>query len=195
MYICLKIIESHFSSLKDPRSSRNPRHPFMTLIATSLLAVLCGIDSFSGMQDFVEMHREALKKYFDFPSGVPSHDTYQRLWDNLCPNQFRDCFCDFVESLQKITSDIMNIDGKTIRNSSSNKLFHSVSAWCKNKMGFAQEKVNEKINEIKAIPKLLKLLDLENKIITIDAMGAQRDMCQQIVERKGDYVRQPRNTV
>ncbi|WP_075260882.1 ISAs1 family transposase [Holospora obtusa] len=140
------------------------------------------------MQDFVEMHREALKKYFDFPSGVPSHDTYQRLWDNLCSNQFRECFGAFVESLQKITSDIMNIDEKTIRNSSSNKPLHRVSAWCyKNKMVFAQENVNEKSNEIKAIPKLLKLLDLENKIITINAMGAQRDMCQKIVERKGDY--------
>ncbi|WP_021827552.1 ISAs1 family transposase [Holospora obtusa] len=83
----------------------------------------------------------------------------------------------------------MNIDEKMIRNSSSNKPLHRVSAWChKNTMVFAQEKVNEKSNEIKAIPKLLKLLDLENKIITIDAMGAQRDMCQQIVERKGAYV-------
>jgi predicted transposase YbfD/YdcC len=180
---------AYFEGLEDPRSLRNQRHPLITLIGTSFLAILSGIDSFSGMQDFVEMHMEALEDYFDFPHGVPSHDTYQRLWDALSPTQFKACFSDFIDSLEKVASDVISIDGKTIRNSGKDKALHIVSAWChENKLVFAQEKVESKSNEIKAIPKVLELLDLENKVITIDAMGAQREICQKIVEGAGDYV-------
>jgi predicted transposase YbfD/YdcC len=150
---------------------------------------LAGIDSFSGISDFVEMHFKELSKYFDLSGGVPSHDTYQRFWNAISPTQFRDCFMAFVASLQKIYSEIISVDGKTIRNSGKEKPLHIVSAWCQNnQMVFAQEKVREKSNEIKAIPELLKKLDLVGKIITIDAVGAQRDICQQIVDGGGDYV-------
>ena len=179
----------YFENLDDPRSKRNQRHPFITLIGTSLLAALAGIDSFSGIQDFVEMHLEALEEYFDFPHGVPSHDTYQRLWDELSPSQFKASFSEFIASLEKVASEIINVDGKTIRNSGKEKTLHIVSAWCHNNhLVFAQEKVDSKSNEITAIPKVLEALDLENKIITIDAMGAQRSICQQIIDRQGDYV-------
>lgn len=179
----------YFSSLEDPRSLRNQRHPFITLVGTSLLAALSGIDSFSGIQDFVDMHMDSLKEYFDFPHGVPSHDTYQRLWDCLSPTQFKSSFSEFIASLEKVMSDVISIDGKTIRNSGKEKALHIVSAWChKNQMVFGQEKVESKSNEITAIPKVLDLLDLENKVITIDAMGAQRDICQKIIDAQGDYV-------
>jgi hypothetical protein len=178
----------YFVSLEDPRSHRNQRHPLITLIGTSLLSVLSGINSFSGMQDFVEMHMEELEKYFDFPNGLPSHDTYQRLWDALSPTQFKACFTEFVSSLEKVASDVISVDGKTIRNSGKGNALHIVSAWChNNQMVFGQEKVASKSNEITAIPKVLKLLDLENKVITIDAMGAQRAIGQQIIDCRGDY--------
>ena len=183
------IFNNYFQNISDPRSIRNQRHPLMTLIATSLLSVLSGIDSFSGMQDFTEMHMEKLSEYFEFPNGVPSHDTYQRLWDGIHPSEFEKSFELFTSSIAKLSGKVINIDGKTIRNSGRNKNLHLVSAWCRaNKLVLAQEKVKEKSNEIIAIPQLLSLLDLENKIITIDAMGAQRDICKQIIEAGGDYV-------
>ena len=135
------------------------------------------------------MHMDQLKKYFDFPQGVASHDTQQRLWDALSPKQFKVSFSEFITSLEKISSDVISIDGKTIRNSGKESALHIVSAWChQNQLVFGQEKVNSKSNEITAIPKVLDLLDLENKVITIDAMGAQREICQKIVGAKGDYV-------
>jgi len=97
----------YFGNLEDPRSYRNQKHPLISLIGTTFLAFLSGIDSFSGIQDFVEMHLDELRNYFDFPHGVPSHDTYQRLWDGISPTQFKKCFSDFIESLDKIASDII----------------------------------------------------------------------------------------
>jgi predicted transposase YbfD/YdcC len=182
-------LATYFESLEDPRSLRNQRHPLITLIGTSFLAALSGIDSFSGIQDFVDMHMDELEKYFDFPHGLPSHDTYQRLWGALSPTQFKACFAEFVGSLEKVASEVISIDGKTIRNSGKDKALHIVSAWChNNQLVFGQEKIDAKSNEITAIPKVLELLDLEHKIITIDAMGCQRYICQQIVDQKGDYV-------
>jgi len=135
------------------------------------------------------MHFEELSKYFDLSNGVPSHDTYQRFWSSLSPVQFESSFYEFTKSLEKIAGTIINIDGKTIRNSGQDKALHIVSAWCHaNRLVLGQEKVDSKSNEITAIPKLLKLLDLEGRIVTIDAMGAQREICQQILDQSGDYV-------
>ena len=179
----------YFENLSDPRSKRNQKHPLMTLIGTSLLASLAGIDSFSGFADFTESHIDALNEHFDFPYGLPSHDTYQRLWDGLNPTEFYGSFQLFTQSLASLTSTFINLDGKTIRHSGKEKALHIVSAWCQaNQLVLAQEKVDEKSNEINAIPKLLKLLDINGCIVTIDAMGAQREICQQIVEQGGDYV-------
>jgi len=183
-----KFISTHFSEVDDPRSSRNQLHNFITLIGTTFCALLSGIDSFSGIQDFVESHFKELGKYFAFPNGVPSHDTYQRLWDNISPEQFYKSFQKFTESLKVMASDIVSIDGKTIRNSGKEKPFHIVSAWCKsNQLVLGQEKVDSKSNEVSAIPKLLELLDIKDCIVTIDAMGAQRNICKQIIEKQGDY--------
>ena len=105
----------YFSNVTDPRSMRNQHHPFITLVGTSFLAALSGIDSFSGMQLFAEAHLDELQQYFDFPYGAPSHDTFQRLWDSISPNEFLDAFTCFTQSIEKITGDIISIDGKTIR--------------------------------------------------------------------------------
>jgi predicted transposase YbfD/YdcC len=183
------IFSNHFSKVTDPRSIRNQKHSLISLIATSFLASLAGIDSFLGIEDFVEMHFEELSQWLDLSGGVPSHDTYRRLWSEISPTQFYDCFMEFVNFLNPSSSEIISIDGKTIRNSGREHPLHIVSAWChNNQMVFAQEKVREKSNEITAIPDVLKKLSLENKIITIDAMGAQRPICQQILDGDGDYV-------
>lgn len=178
-----------FLSIDDPRSERNKIHDLVSLIGTSFCAVLSGIDSFSGIEDFVEIHFEELSKYFNLTGGVPSHDTYQRLWNTINPKQFLATFSEFVDNLQKVSSEIVSIDGKTIRNSGKEKPLHIVSAWChNNSMVFAQEKVHAKSNEITAIPELLKKIDLQGKTITIDAIGAQKNICEQIVSGNGDYV-------
>jgi predicted transposase YbfD/YdcC len=178
-----------FSEIDDPRSWKNQIHDFIALIGTTFCAILSGFDSFCGMADYVEMHFDELSQHFDLSGGVPSHDTYQRFWEAISPEQFYKYFFEFIESLQKVNSDVINIDGKTIRNSGKEKPLHIVSAWCQNnQMVFAQEKVHAKSNEITAIPRILKRLDLKNKVITIDAMGAQRSICQQIVDGEGDYV-------
>jgi len=124
-----------------------------------------------------------------FLGGVPSHDTYQRFWSTLSPSQFNKSFYEFTKSLERITGKIISIDGKTIRNSGKDKALHIVSAWCsQNQLVLGQEKVEAKNNEITAIPKLLDLLALNDRIITIDAMGAQREICQKIIDKEGDYV-------
>lgn len=182
-------ILNYFEGITDPRSNRNQKHPLKTLIGTTLLASLCGIDSFSGFSDFTDCHYEELRKHFDFPHGVPSHDTYQRFWDGINPLEFYQSFAEFTETLATITGQYINIDGKTIRNSAKDKALHVVSAWChSNQMTLCQEKVDGKSNEITALPKLLKLLDLKGKIVTLDAMGTQRAVCAQIIEQGGDYV-------
>lgn len=179
----------YFSDIDDPRSLRNQKHPLITLIGTTLLASLAGIDSFSGFADFTEAHYEKLMDYFDFPYGCPSHDTYQRLWDAISPTQFYDSFVLFTSTLAKLTQTFINLDGKTIRHSGEEKALHIVSAWCHaNQLVLAQEKVDSKSNEITALPKLIELLDLEGRIVTIDAMGAQREICSQIIAQGGDYV-------
>jgi hypothetical protein len=130
-----------------------------------------------------------LSGYFYFPCGCPSHDTYQRLWDAINPTQFYNAFVLFTASLTQMCQTFINLDGKTIRHSSQEKALHIVSAWCHaNQMVLAQEKVDSKSNEITALPKLIALLDLNGRIVTIDAMGAQRDICAQIIAQGGDYV-------
>lgn len=179
----------YFKNIQDPRSERNQKHPLIMLIGTTLLASLAGIDSFSGFADFTEAHIEGLEKHFEFPNGAPSHDTYQRFWDAVDPEEFYSSFEELTKALATAMGTYINVDGKTIRNSGEDKALHIVSAWCQaNQLVLAQEKVDSKSNEITAIPKLLKLLDLKNRIVTIDAMGAQREICKQIVEQEGDYV-------
>lgn len=185
----METVLKYFETVSDPRSFRNQKHPFMTLLGTTLLASLAGIDSFSGFSDFTEAPIEMLKNHFEFPHGVPSHDTYQRFWDAIAPSEFYRSFEEFTQYLALLTGNIINVDGKTIRHSGKSKALHIVSAWCQsNQLVLAQEKVDEKSNEITAIPKLLKLLDLRNRTVTIDAIGAQRDICTQIVAQDGDYV-------
>jgi len=177
-----------FDGITDQRSSRNQKHPFISLLGISLLGALSGIDSFSGLGDYAEMHFGGLSKIFDLPHGAPSHDTFQRLFDAIEPSQFHDCFFKFTQQLSRVFEGVIAVDGKTVRNSGPNPL-HIVNAWCEaNQLVLAQMCVEDKSNEITAIPLLLKLLDLHNRVVTIDAMGCQRKISAQIIEQGGDYL-------
>src|SRR3954471_542002 len=159
-------LKKYFKEVEDPRSKRNQKHPFMMLIGTTLMSYLSGIDSYSGIADFVDSHYDELKFYFEFPHGVPSHDTYRSVWDAISPKQFISAFMLFTESLTVLrgVGEVISIDGKTIRNSGKEKALHIVSAWCEaNQLTLAQERVNDKSNEITAIPKLLELLDIRDR--------------------------------
>ena len=181
-------LEDIFKGLDDPRSPRNQKYPFLSLIGIGLLGGLAGIDSFSGLADYAEANENTLRVLLDLPKGTPSHDTLQRMFSTMDVDQFHTCFRTFTEHLSQRVSEFIAIDGKTIRNSGKKPL-HLVSAWCEaNQFVLAQIRTAEKSNEITAIPLLLKLLDLRNRVVTIDAMGCQRAISEQIVEQGGDYV-------
>lgn len=170
-----------FHNLSDPRSTRNQKHPFMSLISIALLGAIAGIDSFTGLEDFSEANYDNLSKVIDLPNGPPSHDTFQRLFNALDIDMFHSCFYAFTQNLEKIKEGVISIDGKTP--------LHIVNAWSEaNNLVLAQKRVHKKSNEITAIPMLLELLDLNNRVITIDAMGCQREICQKIIDGEGDYV-------
>lgn len=177
-----------FSNVSDHRSLRNQKHPFSSLLGISLLGAIAGIDSFSGLGDYAEMYFDDLSKVFDLPNGAPSHDTFQRLFDAISPDEFHESFFIFTQKLSQVFEGIIAVDGKTIRNSGANPL-HLVNAWCEsNQLVLAQICTEQKSNEITAIPELLKLLDLQNRIVTIDAMGCQRKISEKIIEKSGDYL-------
>ena len=183
-----KEITSYFARVKDPRSTRNQHHPLNSLLGIMLLSALAGIDSFSGIGDYAQAYESELSELFNLPYGAPSHDTFQRLFEALDPDQFLISFIEFTQDLSKHSSDIVALDGKTVRNSGIKPL-HIVSAWCeKNELVLGQVKVSNKSNEITAIPKLLDMLNLHGVTITMDAMGCQRKIAQQIIDKGGDYL-------
>lgn len=183
-----------FEGLQDPRSSRNQEHPFLSLISIGLIGAVAGITSFSGLADFAKAKIYDLEKIIDLPNGAPSHDTFQRLFSALNADMFVACFMAFTQKLANSipasnAPNVIALDGKTVHNSGKNKLLSFVSAWSEaNQLVLGHVKVDGKSNEITAIPVLLKLLDLHGAIVTIDAIGCQREISQQIVVQQGDYV-------
>jgi predicted transposase YbfD/YdcC len=184
----LKPIRQYIEKIEDPRCGNAQYHPLETIIGIALLSALAGIDSFVGMEDFAEAHQEILGKALDFSRGVPSHDTIGRVFSSLDPKAFAACFQQFTADLATKIEGVVAIDGKTIRKSGASPV-HLVSAWAsENRLTLAQVKVADKSNEITAIPELLALLSLEKTVVTIDAMGCQRDIAEQIALQKADYV-------
>lgn len=191
-------LESLFSNLSDKRSKTHQIYSFESLLFMSMCAIMAGEDSFTGIADYAETNKYIFDKYFDLPLLTPTHDTFNRLFDSLDPSEFDKWFVKYTKDIAAYceSQDLKNesvkhqaIDGKTIRNSGNDKPFHVVSAWCsRNKLVLCQTKVDEKTNEIKAIPILLEMMDLENTVTTIDAMGCQRDICKIIQDKKGDYI-------
>jgi predicted transposase YbfD/YdcC len=175
------------------KSALNCRHPLLSIITITILAVLCGADDWTEVELFGRSKQEWLKTFLELPHGIPSHDTFGRVLRALDPEAFRGSFRSWVQTLCQKIEGVVAIDGKTVRRSKDEALgkaaIHRVNVWAvESGLVLAQDKVDDKTNEITVIPTLLKLLDLTDTIITIDAIGCQTDIAQAIVEQQADYV-------
>lgn len=183
-----------FKAIEDYRVIGRCDHKLIDIIVLSICAVICGADDWVGIHNFGVAKQDWLKGFLELPSGIPSHDTIGRVFSSLNPALLARCFLNWINDVFEVTdAQIIPIDGKTLRHSydkKSNKAaIHMVSAWAAaNSLILGQVKANEKSNEITAIPELLELLDINGCIITIDAMGCQKDITQKIVDGGGDYV-------
>lgn len=184
----------HFSDIEDPRIERTKRHKLIDILTIAILAVVCGADSWVGMESFGQAKHSWLKRILELPNGIPSHDTFARVFARLNPEQFQACFLNWVRSLVRLSDgEVIAMDGKTLRQSydgaNEKAAIHILSAWATgNRLVLGQRKVDAKSNEITAILQLIKLLELDSCIVTIDAMGCQKQIAKQIIERNADYV-------
>jgi predicted transposase YbfD/YdcC len=185
-------LKKHFATLRDPRLRRRRRHELLDIITIAICAVIGNADTWPDIVTFAKSHRTWLKRFLPLTNGIPSHDTFERVFDLLDPQAFARCFLNWTDSLfAHLGLKQIAIDGKTLRGSRKDGLgaLHLVSAWAsKNHLSLGQVAVNEKSNEITAIPKLLELLDLKGALVTIDAMGCQKDIARKIVAGGGDYL-------
>ena len=183
----------YFAELTDPRVERNREHLLEEILLIAIAAVLSGAESWNDIALYGEDKQEWLKTFLTLPGGIPSHDTFNRVFAALDPEEMERGFAAWVSSIAKLTAgEVVAIDGKTLcgtRETGKKQLVHMVSAWAEgNGLVLGQRKVDEKSNEITAIPKLLAALELRGAVVTIDAMGCQREIASKIVERQADYV-------
>lgn len=187
-------LQEIFSAIPDPRIDRRKLHPLEDILLLSLIAVICGVESYEGIELFGKSKEDFLKTLMPLPNGIPSHDTIERLMKRLDCRLFEQAFITWTATLAQNTEGrIISIDGKTVRGSRDNEAgkyaLHLVSAWCDaNQMVLGQIKTDVKANEIKAIPKLLELIDIKGSVITIDAMGCQKEIAEKIIEKEADYI-------
>lgn len=184
----------HFRDLPDPRLSPLCDHDLLDIITIAICAVICGQHAWTDMELYGETHHAWLKTFLRLPNGIPSHDTFRYVFNRLDPLAFQRCFGSWIEALSKAT-DLKHIaiDGKTLRDTldraHGKAALHLVSAWAtQNHLALGQVATDAKSNEITAIPRLLQLLDLVGAIVTIDAMGCQKEIAQQIRQGGADYV-------
>ena len=184
----------HFSVIEDPRIERTKDHLLIDILTIALCAMLCGAEGFVDFEEFGNAKIEFLRSFLALANGIPSHDTFRRVFAMLDPVQFSECFRNWTQSLRKtIGAEIVAIDGKTLRRShdraKGKEPIHMVSAWAReNGLVLGQLKTEEKSNEITAIPELLRTLKLAGCIVTIDAMGCQTKIAAEISSAKADYV-------
>jgi predicted transposase YbfD/YdcC len=184
----------NFDSLNDPRIERSKAHLLIDIVTISILAVISGAEGWVAIETYGQAKYEWLKEFLELPNGIPSHDTFSRVWARIDPSEFQECFQMWVNSItKKLGVEIIAIDGKTLRQSydrnAQQKALHVVSAWSSShQLVLGQKKVNAKSNEITAIPVLIEMLEIEGSIITIDAMGCQKEITALIRKKKGDYI-------
>ena len=184
----------HFKWLEDPRIGRAKRHELIDIIGVTICAVVCGADNWVEVEEFGKAKEDWLRGFLRLPNGIPSHDTFGRVFSRLEPEQFGDCFMSWVRSISELTrGEVVSIDGKTLRGchdrSNGRSALHMVSAWAsENHLVLGQTRTGDHSNEITSIPKLLSVLELKGCIITIDAMGCQKEIARQIVDGGSDYI-------
>jgi predicted transposase YbfD/YdcC len=187
-------ISEHFADLEDPRIDRAKLHPLINILTIALCGAICGADSWVDIELFGESKQDWFASFLDMTNGVPSHDTFGRVFSLLDAEQFRGCFINWVQAICEVLEDqVVAIDGKTLRRSHDRtvgkKAIHMVSAWAaENQVVLGQVKTDDKSNEITAIPDLLELLDVSGCIVTIDAIGSQKKIAQQIIAQGADYI-------
>lgn len=184
---------SFFSGLHDPRVERTKAHLLGDILFIAIASVICGADTWNDMEIFGKAKESWLRTILKLPEGIPSHDTFNRVFSLLDPKELEDGFLQWTRSAAKLTEgEVVSIDGKSIRGSRSGgkkAIVHMVSAWAGgNSMALGQLKTDDKSNEIAAIPELLKLLALKGCIVTIDAMGCQKDVASAIIDKEAGYI-------
>jgi len=187
-------IDRFFGHLQDPRIDRTKAHDLIDIITIAICGVICSADGWVDVAEFGRCKEKWFRTFLRLRNGIPSHDTFNRVFAMLNPTAFGECFAAFVQHLcEDLAGEVVPIDGKTMRRAMSKAgkkgAFHMVSAFASEAgLTLAQVAVDEKSNEITAIPKLLKILDIRGATITIDAMGCQKEIAKQIIDQEGDYV-------
>jgi len=189
-----KTLIEHFSTITDPRIDRTKRHKLIDILVIAICATICGAETWEEFELFGKAKLNWFKTFLELPHGIPSHDTFRRVLARIDPHQFQQCFLEWVRSAFELTKgQVVAIDGKKSRRSydlrTGKSAINMVSAWASdNQMVLGQVKVDDKSNEIPAIPILLDMLEVSGCIVTIDAMGCQTDIATKIVEKGADYV-------
>lgn len=186
-------LQSIFSKIDDPRRDLTKLHKLNDILLIGVISVICGADSWNEMELYAQEKEAFLRTFLDLPNGIPSHDTFNRVFSAIDSKQFEVCFIEWVQSLAKLAlKEVVAIDGKTIRGAKSKgkkSPIHMVSAYaCANNLVLGQVKTHEKSNEITAIPELLDILSIQGTVVTIDAMGCQTEIASKIIEREADYI-------
>ena len=189
-------LQEHFATLTDPRcpSAPHSRHLLMDILIMAVWAVISGAEGWEDMEEYGKAPEEWFAEILDLPHGIPGPDTFRRVFARLAPEELPQGFLAWTQALSEASGgDMVSIDGKTLRHSfdkaTATAAIHMVSAWASaNRLVLGQLKVEEKSNEITAIPRLLQLLDLKGAVVTIDAMGCQKEIAKTITEQGADYV-------
>ena len=187
-----KSLIEHLSTIVDPRVNRTKDHELIDILVIAICALLCRAESFNDMEDFGKAKFEWLKTFLALPHGIPSHDTFNRVFQALDPEQFLQAFLNWTQSVrQAVPDEIVAMDGKALRRALTKHKNprYIVSAWAgENGLVLGQLKVDEKSNEITAVPQLLRVLELSGCIVTLDAMGCQKNIAKEIKEADAEYV-------